>query len=146
VTCKASSFTVNVVNPPRPRAAVESLIAQTFGKCTATISNARSVKVRQAQQAAVPDHDQRLGGLPGHGDRPEHDDRAEHHARQSLLHLQGGDRQGHASNAKQVITFTEQHFKLSSGPRACPPKGTSSVSYGPVIDRSVSGGPHVFVN
>ena len=41
---------------------------------------------------------------------------------------------------------TGQTFKLSSGPRACPPKGTFSVSYGPVIDSSVSGSPHVFVN
>jgi len=53
---------------------------------------------------------------------------------------------GHASNTTQVITFTKQPFKLSSGPGACPSKGTFSAAYGPVLDKSVTGSPHVFVN
>jgi hypothetical protein len=53
---------------------------------------------------------------------------------------------GHADNTKQVIAFTKQVFKLSSGPLPCPKKGTFSVSYGPVIDSSVTCSPHVFVN
>ena len=49
-------------------------------------------------------------------------------------------------HASQTITFSKQVFRLQSGVNACPKKGTFTAAFGPVLDTSVHGRPHVFVN
>jgi hypothetical protein len=53
---------------------------------------------------------------------------------------------GSASNATQAISFSNQPFKLTSGPSGCPKTGKFTATFGPVRDTSVKGDPHVFVN
>jgi hypothetical protein len=148
VTCTVSSFSVKVTkNPAKPGTALESLTAQTFSKCKSTISNTRSVKsvklnhlpykttisdaagfpVTVAAASTTITLNTTLGTL-------------------SCTYKSTTSTKGSASNTSQTITFTKQPFKLSSGPRACPRKGTFSATYGPVLDTSVTGSPHVFVN
>jgi hypothetical protein len=54
---------------------------------------------------------------------------------------------GKASNTGSLISFSNQVFNKAAGSnRACPAKGALTVTYGPVVDLSVTGHPHVFVN
>jgi hypothetical protein len=54
---------------------------------------------------------------------------------------------GKASNTGSLISFSKQVFNKAAGSNAfCPAKGALTVTYGPVVDLSVTGHPHVFVN
>ena len=54
---------------------------------------------------------------------------------------------GHASNTGSLISFSKQVFTRAAGSNGfCPPTGALTVTYGPVVDLSVTGHPHVFVN
>jgi len=148
VVCKVSTFSVKVTkNPPKPGIADASLTAQTFSKCTTTISNTRSVKSVKLNHLPYKTTISDAAGLP-----------VTVAAASTTITLNTTlgtlsctyksttSTKGSASNKTQTITFTKQPFKLSSGPRACPRKGTFSAAYGPVLDKSVTGSPHVFVN
>lgn len=147
VTCKASTFVVKVTkNPPKPGTANESLTSQTFSKCTTTISNARSVKSVKLNHLPYKATISDAAGFPVTVIGPNTTIALNTTLGLLTCTYKAAATKGHASNTTQVIAFSKQVFKLSSGPRACPPKGTFSVSYGPVIDSSVTGSPHVFVN
>jgi len=147
VTCSASSFTVKVTkNPPKPGTAVASLTAQTFSKCTTNISNARSVKSVKLNHLPYKTTISDAAGFPVTVTGPSTTITLNTTVGTLSCTYKSKVTKGSASNTTQVITFTKQPFKLSSGPRACPSKGTFSAAYGPVLDKSVTGSPHVFVN
>jgi hypothetical protein len=53
---------------------------------------------------------------------------------------------GKATNTGNADIFKNQVFTLSSGPTACPAKGSFSATFGPKKDISLTGSPLVFVN
>src|SRR5262245_25476255 len=147
VTCKVSSFTVKVTNnPPKPGTATESLTRQTFGKCSTTISGATSVKSAKLTKLPYKTTISDKAGFPVTVTGPRTTITLNTILGTLSCSYKAASAKGHANNSKQTITFTKQPFSKSSGPAACPSKGSFSVSYGPVRDTSVTGSPHVFVN
>jgi hypothetical protein len=151
VTCKSVSFKDKVVkNPTRPGTAVESLIAQTFKRCTVspglgatgvksvvlvklpyktTISDSRGNPVTVFGTKATLSLNTSVGTIS-----------CTYIAIKNMT-------KGSASNKGQVISFSKQPFKRLSGPpNACPGKGSFSAAFAPVKDTSVKGSPPVFVN
>lgn len=53
---------------------------------------------------------------------------------------------GHASNKTHHVTFTKQPFNLASAPPCLAGPAKLSVTFGPIVDSSVSGSPIVFIN
>jgi hypothetical protein len=54
---------------------------------------------------------------------------------------------GHASNVGSLIGFLRQVFNRAAGSNGlCPARGALTATYGPVVDMSMIGHPHVFVN
>ena len=54
---------------------------------------------------------------------------------------------GKASNIGSLISFSKQVLNRAAGSNSlCPAKGAFTATYGPVVDLSVRGHPHVFVN
>jgi hypothetical protein len=147
VTCKQSSFTDKVTkNPASPSTAHLSLTSQTFGKCSTTFGGATGVKSVTLNK---------LPYLTTISDRSGNPVKVFSVSTTITLntvvgtltcaykakHVEGG-----ASDSTQVISFSKQAFSKSSGPTACPKTGSFSAAYGPVVDSSVSGHPHVFVS
>jgi hypothetical protein len=147
VTCRRSNFSDKVTkNPSKPGTAQLSLTHQSFAKCTTTFGGATGVK------------SVKLSHLPyktSISDKPGNPVKVSNVSTTITLRTVVGTLSctykaksvnGHASNKTQVISFSKQPFRLSSGSSACPKRGSFSASYGPVTDSSVSGHPHVFVN
>jgi hypothetical protein len=53
---------------------------------------------------------------------------------------------GHFSNVGSLVSFSRQVLNRSGGSTLCPARGALTATYGPVVDMSVIGHPHVFVN
>jgi hypothetical protein len=148
ITCKTSSVTDKVTkNPAKPGTADLSLTAQSFSKCSAadnpnftgvksvtvnklpyttTISDSKGDPVSVSKTQVTLDLDTTVGVV--------------------TCVYKASSTHGSASNKTQTITFSNQEFKKSSGPEVCPSSGKFSATYGPVLDTSVKGDPHVFVN
>jgi hypothetical protein len=147
VVCKVSVFTVKVTkNPAKPGTALASLTSQTFSKCTTTFSGATGVKSVKLNHLPYKTTISDSTGFPVAVSGP---------STTITLHTTVGTlscvykataAKGNASNTAQTITFSKRPFSKSSGPAACPRKGTFSAAYGPVRDTSVTNSPHVFVN
>jgi hypothetical protein len=148
ITCKTSSVTDKVTkNPAKPGTADLSLTAQSFSKCaafnnpnfrsvqkvivdglpyTTTISDKKGDPVSVSKSKVTLDLVTTVGTV--------------------TCVYKASATHGSASNKTQTIAFTNQLFKKSSGPGVCPGSGKFSATYGPVLDTSVKGSPHVFVN
>ena len=147
VVCKASLFAVKVTkNPAKPGTAVASLTAQTFSKCTTTFSGARGVKSVKLNHLPYKTTISDSTGFPVTVTGPSTTITLNTTVGTLRCTYKAKAAKGAASNTAQTITFTKQPFSLSSGPSACPRKGSFSASYGPVRDTSVMTSPHVFVN
>lgn len=148
ITCKAASFTAKVTsNPKAPGTAKESLTAQSFGRCSVHgISGATGVKSiklnRLPYKATIKDSAGDPVTVSGTNTTLT--------LRSSLGAIKctykATTTKGSASNASQTITFRNQLFRKQSGPNVCPKTGKFSAAFGPVLDTSVRGRPHVFVN
>jgi hypothetical protein len=150
IVCKSSTLTVKVVkNPFRPGTAIESETKQTFSKCSTQnltgqeVTGVNSVTVTKTPYKATISDSR---GNP-----------TAVYKVSTLLNLKtdlGGIKcaysdskvSGSASDSGQVLTVKNQVFKKVSGPTPCPHSGDLSASFGPVIDTSVKGHPHVFLN
>jgi hypothetical protein len=155
LTCKGSTFTAKVTkNPAKPGIAKESLTAQTFSKCSTNATNLVSsvtVKVNKLPYTTTindkGDHvtvtgptttvTAKLTALAGGGTAT-----CVFHASKII---------GIASNKHQTIAFSKQKFTLvkSASSGICSSvlsSGEFYATYGPVVDKSVKGSPHVFVN
>ncbi len=153
IKCSKSSFSSKVtVNPLKPGTAKESLMAQSFSSCT--VSGIPGITVKSVKLANLPyvvtvsD----AAGFPvtvkgSSSTKP----------LKTTINLLFGTStitcvytaasiKGHASNTGSTNKFTNQKFKLSSGPAACLPTGFFTAKYGPIRDTSVTGSPKIFVN
>jgi hypothetical protein len=154
VRCAASSFSATVVsNPTAPDTAVETLTSQTFGSCTAVnvpgvlgvssvtvnnlgytndVSDAAGNPVTLSAGSAGPIQTTIvlrtfLGTVT-----------CKYQANPTSL-------SGTTDNTAQTISFTNQSFRLSSGPGTCFANGYFTAAYGPVAD-TTQGGASVYVN
>lgn len=147
VTCATASVTDKVTkNPLKPGTATESLTAQTFGSCTTNIPGATSVKSVTVLNLPYATTVSDATGFPITVSKTS--------TKLSLNTILGlvtctyalATLHGNASNTGSLNSFKNQVFSLSSGPAACPAKGSFSASFGPLKDTSVTGSPNVFVN
>jgi hypothetical protein len=147
VACTKASVTDKVTkNPLKPGTAVESLTAQTFSSCTTNIPGASSVKSVTVLNLPYSTTISDATGFPITVSKAS--------TKLSLNTILGvvtctyslAVVHGKASNLGSVNIFKNQVFALTSGPSACPAKGSFSATFGPLKDTSVTGSPNVFVN
>jgi hypothetical protein len=151
LTCTSSSITSRVTaNPVRPGTAVQSITGETVTGCKTTISGVKSVTVKATKlpyKATVSD----ARGLPVTVFAPS--------ATIKIVTTIAGvgtivcnysakTIKGSASNTGSLTIFSKQVFNRAAGSNTvfCPTKGALTATYGPVVDLSVTGHPHVFVN
>jgi hypothetical protein len=147
VTCRRSNFSDKVTkNPARPGTAQLSLTHQSFAKCSTTFGGATGVKSVKLNKLPYKTSISDKSGNPVKVSNVRTTITLNTVVGTLTCAYRAKSVNGHASNKTQVISFSKQPFTLTSGPRACPKHGSFSASYGPVIDSSVSGHPHVFVN
>jgi hypothetical protein len=148
ITCKTAQFTAKVTsNPKAPGTARESLTAQSFGRCSVHgISGATGVKSIKLNHLPYKTTIKDSSGDPVTVSGTNTTLTLRASLGSIKCTYKATITKGRASNASQTITFSKQVFKLQSGVNACPKKGTFTAAFGPVLDTSVHGRPHVFVN
>jgi hypothetical protein len=147
VSCGKATVTDKVTaNPAKPGTAAESLSAQTFSSCTTNIAGATAVKSVAVLKLPYPTTISDASGFPITVKNLSTKIRLNTVIGTVTCTYGAAKIVGSASNTGQVNAFKNQLFKLSSGPSACPAKGSFSATFGPLADTSVSGSPHVFVN
>jgi len=155
LTCKSASFSAKVTaNPAKPGKATESVTAEKFGKCTTNVAGVtvNSIKVNNLPyKASVSD----AAGFPVTVSGASASKPVQVTVTVSVqgipnpitCSVKASTVKGHASNTGSTITFSKQKFTGASGGNAlCPSSATFSVTFGPVVDSSVTGSPKVFVN
>lgn len=150
VICGKAAQTGKVTkNPPKPGTATGSLTAQSFSSCTSNVPGVTSVKsvtvLNLPYSVTVSD----AAGFPVTVSK------STKLSTKIVVNtvigtiactFSAAKIAGNASNTGNVVTFKNQVFTKSAGPSQCPAKGSFSATFGPVIDSSVTGSPHVFVN
>jgi hypothetical protein len=145
VKCTRSTFTTKVTaNPARPGAAVTSLAALTFAGCKITFTGVRVLSLTVKVPARTTISDAR--GKPVTVVRPSATIKLRVGTSTLSCTYTGRKISGNASNIGSVISFSKQVLTRSAGSTLCPARGAFSATYGPVVDMSVRGHPHVFVN
>ena len=148
IKCKKAQFTAKVTKNPKAKGtATESLTSQTFSKCSVHgISGATGVKSIVLNHRPYKTTIKDSAGDPVTVSKTNTTITINSSLGSLKCTYVAKTTTGHASNSSQTITFNKQKFKLQSGPSECPGSGTFSAKFGPVIDSSVHGSPHVFVN
>jgi hypothetical protein len=148
VTCSKSSFTDKVTsNPAKPGTAVESLTAQSFSKCSASGSpEFTGVKKVAIQHLPYTTKISDKKGDPVTVTKSQVELQLDTSVGTVTCFYSDSAPKGSASNKSQTIGFVNQVFKRFNSPMACPASGKFSATYGPVLDTSKKGDPHVFVN
>ncbi|GAB2690705.1 Tat pathway signal sequence domain protein [Kitasatospora kifunensis] len=154
VSCASSSFSATVVsNPAAPGTAVETLNSQTFSNCSAlNIPGVQDVNSISVDNLGYTNNVGDSSGnpvtlAPNSGpiqttivlDTLLGQVTCQYQATPTSL-------SGTTSNANQSISFTNQHFTLSSGASLCFSDGYFTAAYGPVQDTSQAGSPAVYTN
>jgi hypothetical protein len=152
LTCTKSAVTAKVTsNPARPGIAKESLTAQTFGKCTISVSG---VAVGGVTVGNLP-YNVTVSDAKGHPVKVSERSKAKplltgFTVSVGTLSVSCSFKttaiSGSMSNKGNVTVFVKQTFKLAAGGSFCPTSGIFSAAYGPLRDASVKGSPAVFVN
>lgn len=148
--CTKSTVTSKVTaNPARPGAAAESITAETVSGCKAVnppvpVTSVTVTVTKLPYRSTVSD----ATGFPVTVFGPS--------ATIKIVTTRFGTIickysartiKGKASNTGSLISFSKQVFTRATGSNgACPATGALTVTYGPVVDLSVTGHPHVFVN
>jgi hypothetical protein len=145
VKCTRSTLTTKVTaNPARPGSAILSLTGQTFGGCNISIGGVRVISLRVKLQDRTTISDAK--GDPVTVFQPGATIKLALGRTTFTCTYAARRLRGHASNTGQVISFSKQVLSRSAGSSLCPAKGAFSATYGPVVDMSVRGHPHVFVS
>lgn len=150
--CAKSTITSKVVaNPVKPGTAVESITGETVTACKANTTLVQSVTVKATKLPyKVTASDAK--GFPVTVFAPA-----------AILHIVPAPStklkpfnciftaktiKGSFSNTGSLTSFSKQVFTLQKTGSGifCPAKGALTATYGPVVDLSVVGHPHVFVN
>jgi hypothetical protein len=146
--CTKSTITSKVTtNPRRPGTAVQSLTGDTVTGCKANTTLVKSVTVTVTKLPnKITTSDAKGNPVTVFGPS----------ARLKIVttiigtitcNYSAKTIKGHASNTGSLISFSKQVFNRAAGSNSnCPAKGALTVTYGPVVDLSVKGHPHVFVN
>jgi hypothetical protein len=146
--CTKSTITSKVtVNPARPGTAVQSLTGETVTGCKANTTLVKSVTVTVTKLPnKVTTSDAKGNPVTVFGPS----------ATLKIVttvigtitcHYSAKTIKGNASNTGSLISFSKQVFNRAAGSNTnCPTKGALTATYGPVVDLSVAGHPHVFVN
>lgn len=146
ITCARSTFTSRVVaNPARPGAAVLALTRQTFAGCranTTLVHRVQSITVKVPDRTTISD----ARGFPVTVFGPSATIKLSTIAGNITCSYSARRIVGHASNVGSLIRFLRQVLHRSGGSTLCPARGALTATYGPVVDMSVLGHPHVFVN
>jgi hypothetical protein len=147
ITCARSTFTSRVVaNPVRPGTAVLSLTGQTFAGCRANstaVHRVLSITVRVPDRTTISD----ARGFPVTVFAPRATIKLSTIVGNITCVYSARRIGGHASNVGSLISFLRQVFNRAAGSNGlCPARGALTATYGPVVDMSVLGHPHVFVN
>jgi hypothetical protein len=152
LSCAKSAFSAKVAtNPTKPGTAKESLTAETFSKCTITISG---VTIKSLTVKNLP-YKGTVSDAKGDPVTVSEQKKAKPLEASITVSFEGStftcgikatSIKGAASNTGNKVTFSKQKFVKSSGPSLCPASALFSASYGPVTDSSVKGSPKVFVN
>lgn len=152
MTCKKASFALKVITNPRAKGkATASVTSEKISRCTlnitgltvksivagnlpynATVSDARGdpVKVSGTSSTAPLSFTATIAVGPG----------------SVVCTYTAASSTGHASNKHHTVTFTKQPFVLASAPPCLAGPAKLSVTFGPIVDASVTGHPIVFVN
>jgi hypothetical protein len=150
--CKAGTLTTKVTaNPAKPGTATESLTAQTFSKCTISVSG---VTVKSLKVSNLP-YKVTVSDKKGDPVKVSESSKSKPLKLTVTVVFAGSPITctataasigGHASNTGNKVSFSKQ--KLASGGGGICPKGNGSfsASFGPLTDTSVKGSPKVFVN
>jgi hypothetical protein len=146
--CTKSTITSKVTaNPARPGTAVQSLTKETVTGCKANTNLVTSVTVTVTKLPnKVTTSDAR--GFPVTVFGPSASLKIVTTVIGTITcKYSARTIKGSASNTGSLISFSKQVFTRAAGSNgACPTKGALTVTYGPVVDLSVTGHPHVFVN
>jgi hypothetical protein len=153
ITCTASTFTATVTaNPPTPDTATESLTAQTFGGCTASIvgvTGVNSITVDNLPYVTSVVSATDLVTVSGTDAAPIQTTiqlRTVLGSITCVYRATGNAITGQADNTDNSITFTNQVFAKFSGPGTCAANGYFTSQYSPIQDSTQTGAPSVFVN
>jgi hypothetical protein len=146
--CTTSTITSKVTaNPAKPGTAVQSLTKETVAGCKANTTLVKSVTVtvtKLPNKVTVSD----ATGFPVTVFGPSASLKIVTTIIGTITCKYSAKTiKGHASNTGSLISFSKQVFNRATGSNAnCPTKGALTATYGPVVDLSVVGHPHVFVN
>jgi hypothetical protein len=154
LTCTKSTFTVKVTkNPAAKSTAHESLTGQTFSKCKASGPFAGFVKKVTVTLGKGPFNvtASDAKGNPVTVLKPSSKVVVVTNVVGTLTCFYSAKAiTGSASNKHQTVSFSKQKLTLASGSsKSCSTLSKTalfSATYGPVVDTSVKGKPHVFVN
>jgi hypothetical protein len=148
--CTKSTVTSKVTaNPGRPGTATESLTAETVSGCKALnppvpVTSVTVTVTKLPYRSTVSD----AKGDPVTVSGPSATIKiVTAHSGTFTCKYSATKIRGSASNTGSLISFSKQAFSKAAGSNlVCPATGTLTVTYGPVVDTSVAGHPHVFVN
>jgi len=152
LTCKSAKVSATVkANPAKPGTATESLTAQSFAKCTVSVTGVvvKSITVKNLPyKVKVSD----ATGFPVTVSETSTTMPIKVAVKVALgsttiaCSYKATTIKGSASNTGSTVTFTKQKFTKASGGSLCPASAKFSATFGPVKDTSVTNSPHVFVN
>lgn len=153
LTCKTASFAAKVTaNPTKPGKALESITAQTIGKCT---TNVAGIKIKATKASNLPWN---ASASDAKGDpllitgqskkKPIALSATAAVGTSSVVcPYTAASVKGASSNKGNTVTVVKQKFTLVKGSNGlCPASANFSAVFGPVKDTSVKGSPAVFVN
>ncbi|MFF2044420.1 Tat pathway signal sequence domain protein [Kitasatospora sp. NPDC058170] len=152
IKCAVSAFSATVTsNPAAPGVAVEQLNSHTFGSCSANVlgvTGVQSVTVNNLPFTnAVSDGAGNPVTLsPTAGPLQTTVVLKTILGTITCVYRAPGSISGTTSNTAQTIGFASQAFNKFSGPSTCFAAGYFTATYGPVLDTSVAGNPHIYVN
>jgi hypothetical protein len=147
VRCKTSAVTAKVTaNPPRPGTAVVSVTVDTFAECAPSIAGVSRVLSLTSRDLPYRTTVSDARGFPVTVFKPSTMIRLMTVAGPITCMYSAAKISGHASNTGQTVSFSNQVLAKSGGSGLCLARVAFSATYGPVIDNSMMGHPHVFVN
>ncbi|WP_329486103.1 Tat pathway signal sequence domain protein [Kitasatospora sp. NBC_01246] len=153
IKCAVSAFSATVTsNPAAPGVATESLNSHTFSSCTANVIGVTGVKSITVNNLPYTNSVSDAAGNPVTLSPTAAGPLQTTVVLNTILgtttcvYRAPGSISGTTDNAGQTIGFASQAFAKVSGPSTCFATGYFTATYGPVIDSSVAGNPHVYIN
>jgi hypothetical protein len=152
-TCNVSQFTATVTdNPAAPGSATEQLTGQSFDQCSSNVTGVTGVESLSVDNlpyaVSVGDSAGDPAAISAGSGGPVQATAVvdSWFGTITCTYQLSGGFTGNADNTAQTLSFSNEHFTVSSGSSLCPSDGYFSAVYGPVADTSQAGSPAVYVN